>query len=411
MSNALLINPSAMEAGLEAAVLAKATMSDAQRAAFERYARLRMPHRRVEGWKWSDFNAAVRRLELDRVVEREAEISPSAFSFLNPIEIRIVNGRVLADAQDGVEGLEFGVIEPSAADPEIDGHAIAALNVAMTRKAFGFRTLKGAMIERPLLIRHVNSSPAPVFSQVLGRAEDGSRLTVIETFEGFAPYHSTMYHMCVRDGAAFERYVMQLADEDAITHGFLGASVGERASYRQTSLSTGGRLSRHETHLRLPSAGAVVDLMSAALLSGERHSDFTSHIRHQGEACLTRQLHKGAAKDRGRNVFQGKFLVDRSGQGTDARMTANGLLLSDSAEVDHKPELEIYADDVECAHGSAVGALDEDAIFYMRQRGLDEASARALLIEAFVREVTDAIRHEEVREVFAQEVMKWLSET
>jgi Fe-S cluster assembly protein SufD len=102
--------------------------------------------------------------------------------------------------------------------------------------------------------------------------------------------------------------------------------------------------------------------------------------------------------------------VARGAQKTDARMTANALLLSGDAEANHKPELEIYADDVECAHGSAIGALDEDALFYLRQRGLDETSARALLIEAFVGEVIDGVENEAVREVFANEVAAWLEE-
>lgn len=410
MTGSLIINPSALEAGLEAAIIAKPSVSDAQRAAFERYARLRMPTRRAEGWKWSDFNAAVRRLELSEAQQQDAVISPSPFASLNPIEVRIVNGRITGDEWEGVEGLEFGIIDPGAADPEFDGHAIAALNVAMTRKAFGFKALKDATVERPILVRHINSSTTPVFSQVLGRAEDGSKLTVIETYEGFAPYHSTVFHMGVRAGAAFDRYVLQLTDAETITHGLSGCMVGEDAAYRQTSLSMGGRLCRHETHLLLPETGANVELNSAALLSGERHSDFTSLVRYNGEACKTRQLHKGVARDRGSNVFQGKFLVNRPGQKTDAQMTANGLLLSDMAEVNHKPELEIYADDVECAHGSTVGALDEDAIFYMRQRGLDEAAARALLIDAFVGEVVDGIANDGVRDVFSQEITNWLSE-
>ena len=114
------------------------------------------------------------------------------------------------------------------------------------------------------------------------------------------------------------------------------------------------------------------------------------------------------ARDRGRNIFQGKFHVERSAQKTDARMTANALLLSDGAEANHKPELEIYADDVECAHGSTSGALDADALFYLRQRGLDEDAARALLIEAFLGEVIDGIDVDGVRDVFRARVNSWL---
>jgi len=129
---------------------------------------------------------------------------------------------------------------------------------------------------------------------------------------------------------------------------------------------------------------------------------------HKAPHCRTRQLHKGAARDHGRNVFQGKFEVEREAQKTDAKMTANALLLSDMAEANHKPELEIYADDVECAHGSTCGALDEDALFYLRQRGLDETAARALLVEAFVGEVIDGMDDDRLGDIFCTKVADWL---
>jgi len=408
MSQSFLVNPSAMEAGLEAAMIARANVTDAQRAAFERYAALGLPSRRVEGWKWTDFNATVRKLEAANLAGDDVVIPPSPFEALDPIEFRIVDGRISLPEYNTVDGLEFGVVDPSATDEEFDKHAIAALNVAMTRKALGFKTAKGAQIKRPILIRHINSADAPVFSQILARAEEDSRLTVIETFEGHAKYYSSLFHMGVRDGAQVDRYVLQDTDAETITHGLFGALVAENASFRQASLSTGGRLCRHETHLRCPSASAFSDISSAALVAGDRHSDLTSNVRFLGEGCETRQLHKGVARDRGRNIFQGKFHVERSAQKTDARMTANALLLSDGAEANHKPELEIYADDVECAHGSTSGALDADALFYLRQRGLDEFAARALLIEAFLGEVIDGVKLEGVRDVFRARVNNWL---
>jgi len=408
MSQSFLVNPSAMEAGLEAAMIARANVTDAQRAAFERYAALGLPSRRVEGWKWTDFNATVRKLEAANLAGDDVVIPPSPFEALDPIEFRIVDGRISLPEYNTVDGLEVGVVDPSATDEEFDKHAIAALNVAMTRKALGFKTAKGAQIKRPILIRHINSADAPVFSQILARAEEDSRLTVIETFEGHAKYYSSLFHMGVRDGAQVDRYVLQDTDAETITHGLFGALVAENASFRQASLSTGGRLCRHETHLRCPSASAFSDISSAALVAGDRHSDLTSNVRFLGEGCETRQLHKGVARDRGRNIFQGKFHVERSAQKTDARMTANALLLSDGAEANHKPELEIYADDVECAHGSTSGALDADALFYLRQRGLDEFAARALLIEAFLGEVIDGVKLEGVRDVFRARVNNWL---
>lgn len=408
MSSTPLTNPSPLETGLQAAFAARSQTSEAQAAAFERFQKYGFPNRRVEGWKWSDFNAALRRLQPANDAAGAAAIAPSDFAGLNPIEIRIVDGRIILPENDAVEGIEYGIVDPVGASPHMDDHAIAALNVALTRKALGFRVLKGVELVRPVLIRHINSGSTPVFSQTMARAEENSRLTIIESFEGAGAYYSTLFHLGVREGAQVERYLLQDAGAEMITHAFCGVMMNRSAKFKQTSLSTGGALCRHETHMLYPSDGGESRIASASLLSGERHSDFTTIIGHQGKECTTRQLHKGVARDRGRNIFQGKFLVERMAQKTDAKMTANALLLSDMAEANHKPELEIYADDVECAHGSTSGALDDNALFYLRQRGLDENAARALLIAAFVGEVIDQIPDDGVREIFGAYVNQWL---
>jgi Fe-S cluster assembly protein SufD len=148
-------------------------------------------------------------------------------------------------------------------------------------------------------------------------------------------------------------------------------------------------------------------MRSAAALSGARHADQTSLVAFNAVGGRTRQIHRAALKDRTRGVFQGKFLVARGSQQTDAEMNAGALLLSDAAEANHKPELEIYADDVKCAHGSTAGALDDDALFYMRQRGLSEHAARALLIEAFLGEVFDGLPAG-IEHILRGQLSRWL---
>jgi len=332
MSQALLINPTAMEAGLQAAFMARSKTSEAQTAAFSRFAKHGFPNRRVEGWKWSDFHAALRAAPPANDSAVEITITPSDFAGLSPIEFQIVNGRIILPGNESVEGLEFGIVDPAAASPHMDDHAIAALNVALTRKALGFKAVAGARVERPVLIRHINTGATPVFIQILARAEENASITIFETFEGDGAFTSTFFHLGVRENARVERYLLHKAGEQTITHGFCGVMMGRDAQFKQTSLSTGGRLARHETHMLYPADDGAAEIDSAALLSGARHSDFTTLVHHQGVGCKTRQRHKGVARDRGRNVFQGKFLVDRNAQKTDAKMTANALLLSDMAE-------------------------------------------------------------------------------
>jgi Fe-S cluster assembly protein SufD len=409
MSNTLLINPSAMEAGLQAAFAARSQTSDAQAAAFDRFVKLGFPNRRVEGWKWSDFNAALRQRPVTPDAIDGITIAPSSFAALDPLEFRIINGRIEAPPESPPEGLRYGIIDPVATIPELETHAIAALNVAMTRKALGLEVSEGAALDRPILIRHINTGAGFTFAQTLTRIGSDARVDIIESYEGEgAGFYAHLYHMAVREGASVRRMVQQETGPNSIIHAICAAKADAGARFEQSSLSTGARLSRHETIVHVCGADASTIINSAALLAGERHADFTTHVFHKNESCKTRQLHKGVARDRGRIVFQGKFHVDRMAQKTDAKMTANALLLSDTAEANHKPELEIYADDVECAHGSTAGALNEDALFYLRQRGLDEAAARGLLVEAFLGEVIDGIEHDGVHEVFGARVQNWL---
>ncbi len=409
MSASLFINPTAVETGLLAAFQSRSTVTERQTQAFDRFTERGFPNRRLEGWKWSDFNAALRQAPTMAELSDKKIIEPSVFAALDPLEFRIVNGRIELPSGEFPEGIKYGVIDGMATIPELETHAIASLTVAMVRKALGIEIEEGVDFTRPILIRHINSSDGFSFGQTLTRVGRGSAVNIIEVYEGEGSgFYSHLNHMALRDGATVRRSMIQETGPSSIIHAICAVKADGASRYEQTSLSTGSRLSRHETHLHYIGRDASADINSAATLSGERHSDFTSHVLHKAEVCTTHQRHKGVARDQGRTVFQGKFQVERTAQKTNAKMTANALLLSDMAEANHKPELEIYADDVECAHGSTAGALDADALFYLRQRGLDEETARGLLIEAFLGEVIDGIKHDAVREVFSARVKSWL---
>ncbi|MNI46794.1 FeS cluster assembly protein SufD [compost metagenome] len=198
-----------------------------------------------------------------------------------------------------------------------------------------------------------------------------------------------------------------LTDEPADAISVAEAEVRLEAGgrYRQTIVATGAKLQRHETRLRHGAEGADARVDGLYLLSGARHSDQTSVIDHVSPNGTTSQLIKGVVRDEARGVFQGKILVQKGADETDARMGHHGLIASDRGEIDVKPELIIYADEVQCAHGATVGTLDESALFYMQQRGISADEARALLTHAFLIEVVDRIEHEGAREV----VREWLT--
>jgi Fe-S cluster assembly protein SufD len=174
--------------------------------------------------------------------------------------------------------------------------------------------------------------------------------------------------------------------------------VGRDASYRAFTLTLGGRLVRNQCDARIDGDGAEVELDAAYLIGGDSHVDTTTRIVHGAEHGTSRQTVKGVLDGHSRGVFQGKVLVEQGAQKTDGYQLSRALLLSRDAEVDVKPELEIYADDVKCSHGATTGRLDEDALFYLRARGIPAAEARALLVEAFVAEAIERVDDETVRD-------------
>ncbi len=229
----------------------------------------------------------------------------------------------------------------------------------------------------------------------------GVAATLLESYEGAGRYVSHVaLSVTLEPGAALERIVVLDEDADAVSVSAAAVSLGAGARFRQTVVATGARLQRHETHLIHPGEAAAVRMDGVYVLGEGRHTDLTTEVVHEGGGG-TSQVCKGVVAGRARAVFQGRIEVKPGADGTDARMRHDALLLSDTAEVDAKPELEIYADDVQCAHGNTVGALDEDVLFYVRSRGVPQAGAKALLMQAFLGEVVERIEHEGAREAVA----------
>ncbi|MDP2765635.1 MAG: Fe-S cluster assembly protein SufD, partial [Brevundimonas sp.] len=233
-----------------------------------------------------------------------------------------------------------------------------------------------------------------------------SRLVLLESHEGTGAYvANNRISLRVAPGSRADRIVVLDEPAEAISISRTDGQVTPEGVFNQTVLTRGAKVQRYETHLDHEGDFSHARLDGLYLLDGTRHADATSVVRHKIRDGKTSQLTKGVVRDTARGVFQGKIVVERGADGTDARMGHHALILGERAEVDAKPELEIYADDVQCAHGNTVGNLDESALFYMQQRGLPANEARALLTQAFLIEVVDRIEHEGAREV----VREWLT--
>ena len=259
--------------------------------------------------------------------------------------------------------------------------------------------------------------PLRILSRGLGRHNAKVRITVgrgatlqlLESYESdTGSVSQTMLTFDLAEDAVVERIVLACDNADAVTVSQAEVKMAPGASFSQTLLTSGARRQRLETHLAHPGGHATVQLDGVYLLSDKRHADLTTVVAHEAVDGATGQLTKGVVRDQARAVFQGRIVVAQGADRTEARMAHHALILSDRAEVDAKPELEIYADDVVCAHGNTVGALDEDALFYARQRGMPEAVARAMLMDAFLGEVVERIAFEPARDVARAWVAQWL---
>lgn len=322
------------------------------------------PSRRVEAWKYSDLRRWLR--------EAPEPSGPVAIGGEGPFSA--LGGDVLAFANGRATGADAFV-------------------------ASGVQTLRLRFVSDAVNTGHTAS--------VRIAARPGARLLLLESHEGAGSAYvaHNRVEIDVAPDAEVTRIVLVEEPEDAIsvTNAEVRLEAGGR--YRQTIVTTGAKLQRLETRLGHGAEGADAGLDGLYLLKGSRHADLTTVVDHLAADGTTSQLTKGVVHDTARGVFQGKIIVERGADGTDARMGHHALIASERGEIDAKPELIIYADDVQCAHGNTVGTLDERALFYMQQRGIPADEARALLTQAFLIEVVDRIEDEAAKEV----VREWLT--
>jgi Fe-S cluster assembly protein SufD len=243
--------------------------------------------------------------------------------------------------------------------------------------------------------------------------EQGARAMLVESHEGVAgsDYQvNTALELKVGDAAHVDHIKLTGAGAGSLHLSTLMASIGARARFNEFLFTTSGAVVRNQLFVRSAGEGAVAGIRGASLLKGRAHADTTLVADHATPDCTSREVFKTVLDDEARGVFQGKIIVRPGAQRTDARMATHALLLSETAEADNKPELEIFADDVQCGHGATAGALDEDLLFYLKARGIPAKEAQSLLIQAFVGEAVEGIEHAGLRDCLMDEVAAWLSE-
>jgi len=276
-------------------------------------------------------------------------------------------------------------------------HPFAALATALLDDGVCIRLPAGARLEQPLHLVFLSlgaGAPTAAHPRVFVEAGRGSRAVVVQDHVslGSAPaFTNVVTELHVGPGAQLEHVLLQ-RESDAAFHVSNCAALLERDARLAThTVTLGGRFVRNDLSVTLAGEGAEAVLNGLFLGSGERLVDNHSWVDHAVPRGTSRELYKGVLTDRSRGVFRGRVLVRPGAQHTDAKQSNPNLLLSEGAEIDSKPQLEIFADDVKCSHGSAIGQSDENALFYLRTRGLDESAARALLVRGFAAEVLAAL--------------------
>lgn len=269
---------------------------------------------------------------------------------------------------------------------------------------------KETVIEKPFEFNFKTEEGAARFPHVIIVAEAGSKATIIENYESAGKsFTNAGVQIFVEDNANLTHYRVQKESADAFHIGTTEINLKRGSFYNSTNINLGARLSRHDISLKFTEEGAEAFVDGLYMLSGEQHHDTHSAIDHAVPNCVSHQTYKGVLNDKSRGVFNGKVFVRENASGTDAQQSNKNLLLSNDARVDTKPQLEIFNDDVKCSHGATVGQLEDEELFYLLSRGLNETLARNLLTYGFAEEIVNKIEIESIKDELDAAVLNRLN--
>ena len=395
------------------------------------YQSLGLPGPRVEAWKYTNLTRMGRTKFIPALNTENPSLDdvPNDVLNIDAPKLILVNGCLRSDLSD-LNALPKGIRVKSLAsvmelEPErlegvmgqIDaGHPMPmlALNTAYLSDGVVIDIEAEADIELPIHIVSIGiASDVPIafYPRNLIYAGANSRSTIYESHVGLgaAYLNNVATEVRVAEGALLRHRKLQNETKDGYHIAATTVSLDGRAKYENYALNAGGRLARNEIHVAFRGPEANCELYGAYIGRGSQHIDTTTFVDHAVSECTSREVYKGALDDNARGVFQGKILVRKDAQKTDGHQLNKVLLLSEGSEIDAKPELEIYADDVKCSHGATSGELDEEQLFYLRARGIKEEEARDLLVAAFLEDSLELIDDETPRDAFRNVISNWLA--
>ena len=397
--------------------------AEARQDALRRLRAMGLPGPRDEYWRFTrpdDLNA----VEAPEAALFHTGGETPIFSALDRLKIVFRDGVFDAEASDdlSLEGIEierlatataadihwardlYGVLEARGQNPVV--RPFAALNTAFATDGVVIRATGKVSKPVSLVYLHEKTDSDAILHFVI-RVESGADLTVLENGPAAARFNKCM-EVDIADGGAFHHVRAQGRDHErrAVTHLF--ARLGEESTFKSFTLTANGVLTRNEAFIEMTGDNAVAHIAGAAMGDGKFHHDDTVFVTHDAVNCESRQVFKKVLRNGAVGTFQGKILVKEGAQKTDGYQISQSLLLDEDAQFLAKPELEIYADDVACSHGSTSGAIDEDALFYLRSRGVPAGEAQDLLTLAFLAEAIEEIEDEAIAEDIRGRLEGWL---
>lgn len=399
---------------------------------YARYAALGVPTVHQEAWKYTRLKTledTIFRPSTDGDGDYGVDTLPGIHAAADNIRLVFVNGnfrRDLSNADNLPEGATLESLRDTASrdsgwletqmtsSGDIAEHALVSLNTAAMHDGYVLHVTKNVAINAPIEVVFVgglSDDSIASFPRNLIVLDEGAeaRIIVHQCSAGTAASFSNTVNT-VSLGQNAKLFLAMLQEESTAATSFSATNVTcvRDSVFESMTLSMGGQLSRTEQHVSLLGEGSSCKIDGAYLMRGSAHCDHTTLVDHLVPNTTSNEMFKGVLDDESRAVFQGKIIVHPDAQHTDGRMLNKTMLMSDKAEIDTKPELEIYADDVKCAHGATSGQLDETALFYLQSRGIPEAQARNLLVQSFLGEVVERIADETLRDAIIEKIVSWL---
>ncbi len=390
-----------------------------------------LPHRRVEDWKYTDLRALLEDVPSpaapgDVALARAMLETSDPLADLAGSRIVFVNGHFvpsLSDMESIADQVDFASLGRFLADggaildrfdvPDPSESPILSLNSAFMRDGAVINICADSHIAKPIHLAHLFVGDAAGMQTLrnLVTVEKGARATIFETYQGpdNVAYHTNcVSQVRISEGAQVRWIKLVEEGSEAIHLGLAVPRVDGNAVFDPFTYTAGPRLARNEMQLTFAEPGSSAGIRGATLVRERDHADFTLLVDHAVPDCNSREYFKSVIDDEARAVFQGKIVVRQDAQRTDGQMMSQALLLDEGGEFDNKPELEIFADDVVCAHGATCGQIDEEMLFFMRSRGIGEKEAEQLLVQAFLAEAIEEIGDEAIEHVLEERTWIWL---